>query len=206
MNNFKFKADSVSDVQRGLASLYPNDKVFEAKVDSSSNLYSLLLGYSYELFREEYKVEQIMSNLFLTYTVQLIDRWENALGIPSTCFSTEYDLPTRITNALSKFKARGVSTAKQFVALAAFLGYAIVIIPASTPTYIFPPYQVPFYPFRDLASARFIWIIEGENLVTGVPPYNVPFKPNDNASLLECFFQELKPANTILIFQNSIAP
>jgi uncharacterized protein YmfQ (DUF2313 family) len=110
-----------------------------------------------------------------------------------------FTLAERRRNVLAKLKARGVATKEAFIQLAAFLGYTITIY--SGGEVADPPYDVPFFPVS-LPQGNFVWIIEGVGVLPHVPEYDVPFDIIIGSSVIECFFNKLKPANTVLLFHN----
>ena len=199
-----FDPGTLVDQTQGLANLLPNDRPFYAKNITDSKLRKLLTGLAFEVLRAENRVESISLESDINTTVDLITEWESAFGIPDECFDpTDQTLEQRRNNILAKIKARGVATAQAFIDLAAFMGYTIKIITLADVAY--PPYDVPFYPVS-LPAGRFIWIIEGVDIAPFTPPYDVPFDINVGSTIIPCFFNKLKPANTILIFVDLPAP
>lgn len=194
-----FPAGSFEDQVQGIANLLPNDRPFYAKNISGTNLRKLLQGLAYEIWRVERQIETISLEHDINFTVSLISEWESALGIPDDCFSNTGTIEERRKNVITKLRARGVATKEDFIALAFYLGYSIEIIDSADVAY--PPYDVPFFPVS-LPQGRFVWYIKGYNIAPFVPPYDVPFIPNNIESIISCFFQKLKPANTILYIVN----
>lgn len=194
-----FDAGTLETQTQGLANLYPNDRPFYAKNISDSNLRKLLTGLAQEIWRAEKRVQDITVQHYIPDTVDLIEAWESAVGIPDSCFLNTRNLEQRQKNVLTKFKALGVATKESFIQLAAFMGYTIEIITFSAAAN--PPYNVPFYPVL-MPLGRFVWLIKGIGIAPYVPPYDVPFDVNIGSDVLPCFFSKLKPANTILYFEN----
>lgn len=178
----------------------PNDRLFLAKNIPDSTLAKLIRGLAYSIWRFDKRVDDFVNSYNISETVQLIEEWEQAVGIPDQCISTEYPLDDRRKHVIAKFKALGCATEADFIALAAYLGYTITI--KQLGTFAYPPYDVPFIPIS-LPGARWIWIIEGHNVAASVPPYDVPFDVDTGSSILQCFFEKLKPVNTVLIFINT---
>lgn len=194
-----FSPGTVIEQAEGLASLLPNDRVFFSKNYTGTKLQKLILGLAYEIWRVENKVEDISIQYNIFDTVNLIDEWERAMGIPDDCFTNTGTIEQRRINIIAKLRARGVATKEAFIALAAFMGYTIEIFTLSELAY--PPYNVPFFPVS-LPQGRFVWLIKGYGIAPFTPPYDVPFTPMIGSDVIPCFFNKLKPANTILLFEN----
>lgn len=194
-----FDAGTLETQTQGLADLLPSDRPFYAKNFSASNLRKLLRGLAQEVWRAEKRVEDISIQTNIFETVDLIQQWESAVGIPDDCFPNTGTLAQRRINILAKLRANGVATKEAFIELALFMGYVIEIVTFGDVAY--PPYDVPFYPVN-LPLGRFIWLIKGYGIAPFTPPYDVPFTPMVGSEIIPCFFSKLKPANTILLFQN----
>ena len=183
----------------GLSALMPGDRPFHAKNISNSRLRLLLFALALEIWRAESKVENIAEQYNIFNTTDLLEEWEAAVGIPDGCFDGSGTVEQRRTNIIAKIRANGVATAEAFISLAHFMGYTIEIIPLGEVAY--PPYDVPFFPVN-LPQGRFVWVIKGYGIAPFTPPYDVPFTPMIGSDVIPCFFNKLKPANTILLFEN----
>jgi len=185
---------------RSLADYLPSGRLFEAKNISDSNFRQLILGLSGELFTAEGYLVTLEQEYFPDATNLFLSEWEQALGIPDDCFDGLGDNNTRRRDIIVKLSALGVQTADDFVTLAAVFGKVVTVTPLSDEA--FPPLPVPFTPVG-LPEGRFIIVVTGINLVSGVPPYDVPFDLIVGESVLECLFTKQIPGNCDLIFRNS---
>ena len=177
-----------------LADFLPNGPSFEAKKIGGSNLRKLLLGFSGELRTAEEYIKTFDDEYSPLTTTLLIKEWEQALGIPDACFPATGDIDERRVHVLTKLSSMGIQTVSDFVALALLFGIVVTVEPLDEVAS--PPVAVTF------PDARFTLVITGAGLVSGLPPYDVPFTPNSSESVLECLFNKLKPANCKLIFVN----
>lgn len=196
----RFNGGTIDDQQKSLGYALPNGKLFEAKNIPGSNLYLLIKALATEIWRLENRVNAFVDNYDIRITESLITDWEAAVGIPDDCISTEFTLEERRKHVIAKFLALGCSTEADFIYLANYLGYTVTI--KQIGAFSDPPYDVPFYPVS-FPHGRFVWIIEGEGVAEFVPPYDVPFDVNVGSTVLQCFFNKLKPANTLLYFVNT---
>lgn len=200
-----FQAHTLEQHQQALAQYLPNDRLFLAKTLKGKNLYKLLMGLGGELQRMDEIFQSVWdgTNILTTIDPNYISLWEGFVGIPDNIFTqtTSLSIEERRQNILIKLRSLGVLTEQDFIDLAALLGVSITIKHGIEVAY--PPYTPPFIPMSSY-GARFVWIIQGPNLdIASYPPYSVPFTPSAPNSQLSDLFQILKPANTILIFQNS---
>lgn len=191
---------SLDQHTRSLADYLPNGRMFEAKNINDSNFRQLLRGLSGELFTAEGYLATLEQEYFPDLTNLFLDEWEQALGIPDDCFDGQGDNNTRRRDIIVKLSALGIQTADDFVTLAAVFGKIVTVTPLADEA--FPPLPVPFTPIG-LPEGRFIMVVQGVDLISGVPPYDVPFDLIVGESVLECVFNNQAPANGDVIFRNS---
>lgn len=201
----QFQAHTLEQHQQALGQYLPNDRLFAAKNIKDKNLYKLLMGLGGELQRMDEIFQSVWAgtNILTTIDPNYMAMWEGFVGIPDNVFTqtTSLTIEQRRQNVLIKLRSLGVLTEQDFIDLAALLGVTITIKHGIEVAY--PPYIPPFIPMSSY-GARFIWIIQGPDLdIASYPAYSVPFTPSSPDSQLSELFQILKPANTILIFQNS---
>lgn len=178
-----------------LGSFMPGGPLFEAKNIQDSNFRRLLRGFAGELFTAEGYITTFDEEYSPLTTVLFIEEWERALGIPDDCFSANGDINERRTHVLTKLASLGVQTVADFVALGSILGKTITVEPLDTMGS--PPEPITF------PDARYTIVITGAGLVSGLPPYDVPFIPGSSESTLECLFHKIKPVNCKIIFVNT---
>lgn len=197
-----FKEHSLEEHAQSLADYLPGGKLFIAKNTNGTNFRKYLRGLSYELQRFESALIEVTSEYDPRTTTEFITEWESSVGIPDDCFPGTGSLDERRRDVITKFMAIGVSTAQDFIDLAAFMGYEITIEHLADGTY-YPPYNVPFTPMIGIPYNRYVWIVIGANVIANIPPYNVPFSlTSSTQTKLQCFFNKLKPAHTLIIFRN----
>ena len=198
-----FNPHTVDQHTQSLADYMPNGELFIAKNIEDSNFRQLLKGWSYELQRLEATLIEVAQEYDIYNTNDFISEWENVVGIPDSCFSNEVDIVTRRKQVIIKLSAEGVNTKQDFIDLAALLGFTITITyPAETPFY--PPYDIPLDLITGIPESRYVWIVTGDGLVPNVPPYDIPLSLiSAQQSVLQCFFEKLKPAHTKIIYKNT---
>jgi len=196
-----FKNHSQNEHALSIAAYFPGGRLFGAARTLGTKLFSFLRGLASEFQRVEQFLSDLPSELDPRTTVNLIEEWERNVGIPDSCIPIASTIEQRRANVVLKLTALGAQTEQDFVELATLLGFEITIVRPSEE--FVPPYDVPFIP-EDGTAVRFTWIIRGANIVKDVPPYAVPFIPEEGSAenILQCLFNKLKPANTLLLFEN----
>jgi len=186
-----------------LAQYMPNGPLFEAKNIQDSNFRKLLKGFAGELFTAQGYLVTLEQEYFPDATNLFLSEWESALGIPDDCFPLADDNNTRRMYILIKLAALGVQTADDFIELGNLFDESgslnINVFPLSDALY--PPYNVPFTPVG-LPEARYIIVVEGNNILANVPPYDVPFNVESSETILQCVLSKQKPSNCRILFRN----
>ena len=200
----QFTSHTLDEHTQSLANFLPGGCVFANKNIPNTVHHSLLRGLAGELKRVEATLLEWLKQYDPRTTTDFITNWERVVGIPDGCFTGTESLETRRKHIVAKFLARGVATEQDFIDLAKFLGYDISFERLPGVDNFFP-YNIPLSFVTGLPRSRFVLIIIGQGLVPCVPPYAVPFIPgcNDKDSPLICFFNKLKPANTVIIYRNT---
>jgi len=201
-----FQSHTVEENQRALGQYFLNDRTATNKNIVGSNLYKMFLGLSGEFKRVDDLFQSVWdgTNILTTNDPEYMTLWEGAVGIPDDIFIdiSSLTIEERRDNVLLKLRSLNVLTEQDFIDLALILGNVITIQHGVEIS--FPPYTPPFIPISNKKSARFIWIIQGEDLdESSYPAYTPPFFPTAPASQLRSLFEVLKPAMTTLIFKNS---
>ena len=184
-----------------IANFLPSGAAFGRKFDEKSELKKLLNGFGGELGRQEDAIKDYYDQRDINETIFLIEEWERALGIPDDCFNTNVDLATRRGQVIIKL-AFSPQVAFEFEDLAKLLGYQDVVVTALTENFLLP-LDVPFVPFKGI-QGFFTVLVTGTGIVTNLPPYDVPFPLSSDASLIQCVFDKLKPANVRFIYAERI--
>jgi uncharacterized protein YmfQ (DUF2313 family) len=151
--------------------------------------------------RLEQRALALLVDAFPCSTTELLPEWEASLGLPDACTGPLDTLQARQAAVCAKFAATGGASQDYFIGIAAALGFVITI-------------QVfaPFYASRNRVGQRlfnagwsYVWQVTlarsssaiffrtsasrvGERLVSY------------DSSVLECLFEQYKPAHTVVIF------
>jgi uncharacterized protein YmfQ (DUF2313 family) len=194
--NISADKHSLEEHTDALADFLPSGPLFEAKKISDSNFRKLLKGFAGELFTAEGYIKTFDDEYSPLTTVLFIEEWERALGIPDDCFRATGDIDERRVHILTKLASLGIQTQDDFIALGLIFGNDITV--EALDAMVSPPIPVT-YP-----DARFTLVITGAEIVSGFPPYDVPFTPDTGESILQCLFNKLIPVNCKLLFVNKL--
>lgn len=181
-----------------------NDRLHEAKNKSDSVFRKILIGLASEWLNFRNKINEVSNQYNPKTTTQLIEEWEEFVGIPDSCIDVASTLEQRRINILLKLSGINVSTETQFKNIALILGYNIEVSNGvATSTF---PLTLPFILISE-ASAPFTIII---TLPASIQPQGFPLTlpftlTASQPEILNCLFNKIKPANTQLFFRYSTA-
>jgi uncharacterized protein YmfQ (DUF2313 family) len=185
-----------------LAQYLRDDKLHISKNIEGSNLRKVLIGLACEWLRFRDKVDEVYDDYDINQTTQQIEEWERVVGIPDDCFGNSGTLEQRRTNILLKLAGTNATTAKQFETIAAILGFTVTVengVDTST-----LPLNLPFLLLTEAEAPFVIVVTLDASLQPSGLPVTLPFTLTEQAPvILQCFFNKLKPANTIVIFRYS---
>lgn len=133
-------------------------------------------------------------------TSELLPEWEAAAGLPDECVPSGQTLQERRAALISKLTELGGASRSYFIQLAASLGYTITIDE-------FAPFRAGISHAGDPLAGEnwmYVWRINApETTVTdfraSLSAAGEPLRKWGN-DLLECVFNRLKPAHTVLLF------
>ena len=184
-----------------LASYLPSGKVFAAKNISGTNVRNILLGLAKELVRTSKLIALFRRDTVPDATLNYIEEWESALGIPDTCFFANGDDAERRLHIIVKLANYGVQTSQDFIDLAALFGVSIECESGSLHGIhgALPP---KVYSGGDV-EARNTIVIRPTEAIGESFPYTFPITfGTSTLATLECLFQKLKPAHVNLVFES----
>jgi uncharacterized protein YmfQ (DUF2313 family) len=195
-----FAPNDLNTNTRIMASYLPPGKAFEAGAMSGSNFNKLMHALAVEFGRNQEILSELAEQHDISNTVNLLEEWESALGIPDDCFDTTGTIEQRQKKCVAKFAKMNIAIYNDWIYLADFLGYNITIEYGSK--YMVLPFILPFI-LGDAKTAKFTIIINFIDLPspTCVLPLTLPFTLGDGGNTLKCIFEHLKPANVRIIYK-----
>lgn len=197
-----------TDINNKILPAYlPDGEVFNAKNQPESNTYKFLnaLLQSFVLF--ERTIDDVLKEMDITTTEDLISRWEKEYGIPDECTPIASTLELRRENLIRRIGMEGIKTIQDFTELVTGYGFSVVIRPGHDFTAY--PFDVFGYPLTlgDIKYSKFTLYVDlSTELNEEVYPFSINGYPiillSELASgLIECVLRQLVPANVELVFR-----
>lgn len=192
---------STEEHTNALAAYLPNGPLFEAKNINDSNFRQLLRGLAGELFTAQGYLVTLNDDYFPDVTVNFLDEWEKALGIPDDCFPGTGSMNERRRDIVTKLASLGIQTDADFEELGTIFGVTVSVYPGIEFSSVFPA-TFPFIFFDSAKQARFTLIVDFTVTEASKFPLIFPFTfGSGEIGVLECLFRRLKPANCDIIFR-----
>lgn len=181
-----------------------DDSLHEAKNKEDSTLRKILIGLASEWLNFRDKINEVSNQYNPKTTTQLIQEWEEFVGIPDSCIPIASTIEQRRLNVLLKLAGINATTENQFKKVAEILGYNIQVSNGvSTSTF---PLTLPFLLISEASAPYTIVITLPSSLQPSGFPLTFPFTLTaQQPAILNCLFDKLKPANTQLFFRYSNA-
>lgn len=191
---------SVEQQAQSLADYLPGGRCYHAKNIYDSNFRTLLRGMAQELSRTDGNIDAFKTDIIPDATVYFIDEWEEAVGIPDSCFSGAGTLTERRRDVLIKLASLGVQTADDFESMASLFGLAVTV--RSGTSFATFPLEFPVLLFSTEKDMRFTIVVDFPVTASNQFPLTFPIVfGTDTIGVLECLFRRLKPANCDIIFR-----
>jgi uncharacterized protein YmfQ (DUF2313 family) len=146
------------------------------------------------------RLNDLIDEMFPCSTQELLPEWEATLGLPDPCIGDLDSVQQRVRAVCAKFAARGGQSKPYYIAVAAALGFEIQIheftpfvagSEAGTPVFG----ESWAHTWTITAADDMVWYFSA-----GLSTAGEPLRSWGNR-LLECVFERIKPAHTILIFR-----
>jgi uncharacterized protein YmfQ (DUF2313 family) len=198
-----FNTYSAEEHTDSLVAYLPGGELFDAKNEVNSVLRRLFAGLAGPVKQAEDLMNELTYDYDIYCTTNLITEWERALGIPDECFTGQGSIEDRRRDVLAKLASLGVSTAKQFIDLAAMYGFK-ALIPSGGKYGIFEmTFPIAFYLYPQDARFTLYVFLDSANVPEVFPfettKFPVPFF-SSVSNIVECLFRKLAPANVQVKF------
>lgn len=168
--------------------------------ESDARMRALTQGLAIELSRVDARGDDLLSEVLPSSTLEMLSDWERAVGLPDPCVPDGSTLQERRAALITRLTSTGGQSRAFFIALAESFGYTITITE-------FRPFRVGVSAVGDALYGddwMYAWRINAPETTVvyfrvGVSAVGEPLRKWGN-ELLECVFNRIKPAHTILIF------
>lgn len=198
-----FKPSTLEDHHFLLASHMPNGSFWSEAFNVDDDFGKLLLGIAVEFLRFQSIEENLLDEMDINKTVDLLREWETSVGIPDECFGITESNENRQKQVLQKFsKFGGVQKAEDFVRVAAVFDIVIEVKTGSGPGSFPLTFPLTFFSSTK-AMKHTIFIIRDTVLFGSGFPIVFPYTfIQGSEAFLQCLFNKLAPANVKVIIKN----
>ena len=148
---------------------------------------TLMLGaLALTWYRINRDASALLDDAFPGQSVQLLPEWESSLGLPDPCAGPAQTIQGRQAQVLTRFIGAAGQSKAFFIQLAALLGFQVTIT-------------------QFTGANWYIWRVNAHNtnvvyFRADVSQIGEPLQAVNNSDVLECVFQALKPAHTVVEF------
>lgn len=171
---------NAADFLVALQNLLPRGLVWPR--ESTATLTKFISGLAPTYARLAARDNLLLMEALPSSTTELLPEWEATLGLPDPCAGPAPTIEQRRDQVVARFANSGGQSAVFFIAYALTLGYVITIT-----TYTPYTFGMPFGLAMTGEAWAYAWTV------------NAPLAAADNL-VLECEFERLKPAHTIVNF------
>lgn len=116
---------SAQDYLQALQALLPRGRVWPRDPDAMQTKTLAALAKVYE--RTNIRANQLLTDAFPVATFELLQEWEETLGLPDPCAGVAPTVEARRAQVVARLKAQGGQSVAYYIAFAAALGYTITI-------------------------------------------------------------------------------
>lgn len=188
------KDDYLQQLQNHL----PSGPAWPRDVESLTT--KILDSFAEEYARIDGRIDNLIDEADPRTTLELLPDWERVVGLPDPCVQAAQTVQERRAALLAKLTTLGGQSIAFFIELAAYLGYTITITE-------FTPFRAGISRVGDALTGKdwwFAWRINAPATTStwfrvGQSAVGEPLQAFGN-ELLECVFNRVKPAHTVLIF------
>lgn len=151
--------------------------------DQESDTYDLCERIGIELARVRERADDLRQDMDPASTVELLDEWELALGLPTTCYAPTTDAERRLA-IVARLIGTGGNSLAAYKAVAASLGYDSTLVTATV--------HGPFTCLSPCTDALY------QDTWAHVVEWSIPTGAAD--ALLECTFDSKRRAHSFFLY------
>lgn len=180
----------------------PRGEPYEGKDYPGTNLRTLLQGLSYQFARSHNNIEILNKNFSILESDELIERHEEKVGIPDSCFKTNVSLDQRRKQVYIKWTLmQKAITIADYVEIAECLGYDVIINSGFALSGM--PMYMPYYFYGGIENSSFILDVEVTNKPGPEHTFPIPFPITltSDEDILKCLFEDIAPAEWVIKFR-----
>lgn len=199
----KFTAPSQEESTRQLAANIPDGQAWQAKNLPGTNVYALVSACAAEFREIQLQIETLAREFDIRLTDKLLPDWEKSCGLPEECLGELASLEDRRNAVILRLRKIPFVTAAEYEALAFELtGLDVSVVPGAEIELF--PLEFPCV-FASGNSFFKLYVIFNDTF--GGFPYKFPLLfLTGPSNIVECVFEQIAPANVLLVFRSSPPP
>lgn len=187
---------TADDYRQMLSALAPPGRALPGEADS--NWQRLLAGLADEFGRAHERSLELLTEMLPDQATELLPEWERTAGLPDPCVTAEQSVDQRRRGLLRLLTGTGGQSATYFEALAASLGYDVVVSS-------YQPHTVGDDVAHAINGAEWRWAWEVRAPDQTVTYHTVDGTVRDPLAdwgneQLECVIRRYRPAESTVIF------
>lgn len=168
--------------------------------ETDARMRDLMRALAEEFARVDTRAIDLLNEVQPGTTIEMLSDWERVAGLPDPCVTTGQTIQERRNALLSRLSSAGGQSREFFMLLAAYLGFSITITE-------YRQFRAGISRVGDAVCGEdwlYTWRINAPETTiiefrAGLSVVGEPLRSWGN-ELLECVFNRLKPAHTVLLF------
>lgn len=199
----KFKAPSQEEATRQLAANLPDGLAWQAKNLPGTNTYAQVSACAAEFREIQLQIETLAREFDVRLTEQLLPDWEKSCGLPEECLGELASLEDRRNAVILRLRKIPFVKAEEYEALAFDLTGLDVTVTPGAEIELFP---LDFPCVFSSGNSYFKLYVYFNDTFGGFPySFPLPFLTGPS-NIVECVFEQIAPANVLLVFRSSPPP
>ncbi|MEZ7137239.1 YmfQ family protein [Komagataeibacter sp. SM21] len=189
---------STADFRSALLRLLPTGRIWSREPGSMPYQLAAVWAPTYQ--RNSDRAANLITDAFPSTTTELLDEWEETLGLPDPCAGESPTIEQRRAQVVARLTDNGGASVPYFIAFAATLGYDITITE-------YAPARAGVMRAGDPVCGEdwaYVWLIRAP----GYTP--IPFRAGQSCAgealmvwgntVLQCEITARNPAHTVVLF------
>nr|WP_194299968.1 putative phage tail protein [Acetobacter musti] len=187
---------SVADFKKALLSLLPRGRIWSREPDGLPA--QLMEVWAPTYVRQSARAANLIVDAFPATTTELLTEWQETLGLPDPCAGDNPTLAQQRSQIVSRLTDTGGCSEPYFISLAAALGYTITITQFTRSRF-----GRTFGTTFGGDAWSYAWQVNMPEFTISHLTFGDQFGKafaSWGDTVLQCEFERLKPAHTVLIF------
>lgn len=201
MSDNIFKAPDNDGTAQQMADCLPDGRAWQLKNDPDSNIRKLINSLSVAHNLSQQQIELLDDEFKIENTYDLLEDWEESVGIPDSCVSSSTTVIERRQDVINRLNKSPIVTLDDMQAYvdAMFPGMGVILHPG----YDYYNFEYEFeVDFLGDVSDKFILVAEVPmSVITFEYEFEMEFDASIDTTRLECLLNKINPACVYIIIE-----